>query len=145
MALEGEPLTIGMFQSTLPARGSDSTAAPRRWQPQRFNPRSPRGGATTLRHDEGGSSAVSIHAPREGERPYAEDELVPSFMFQSTLPARGSDILTAIMPAEARFQSTLPARGSDITPVTKYASSWAVSIHAPREGERHGKERQTQP
>ena len=35
-------------------------------------------------------------------------------IFQSTLPARGSDVIAvSLRPANAGFQSTLPARGSD--------------------------------
>mgnify|MGYP000345536666 CR=1 FL=1 len=57
-----------------------------------FNPRSPRGGATTS-HSNGGRHITS---------------------FQSTLPTRGSDTLTIKnCPARKLFQSTLPTRGSD--------------------------------
>ena len=57
-----------MFQSTLPTRGSDafhSTALPCYCG---FNPRSPRGGATTLIIKVTHFTKVSIHAPHEGER-----------------------------------------------------------------------------
>ena len=39
------------------------------------------------------------------------------------------------LTAPLKFQSTLPARGSDIV-APKIRSLEAVSIHAPREGER---------
>ena len=56
-----------------------------------FNPRSPRGGATT-------KTIIAIVAN----------------MFQSTLPTRGSDYMTHAKPNRAtKFQSTLPTRGSD--------------------------------
>ena len=85
----------------------------------------------------GGQTKISIHAPREGERLAAFLETIREIIFQSTLPARGSDSVTQrslfIVPI---FQSTLPARGSDTLMGeldTMYAS---ISIHAPREGER---------
>ena len=84
---------------------------------------------------------ISIHAPRKGERPSAEGALLhrgkisihaprkgerltsccSNFTlissFQSTLPARGSDMLDPDWPGwEDVFQSTLPARGSDHAP-----------------------------
>ncbi len=59
-----------MFQSTLPARGSDKCWCGSSVLGGGFNPRSPRGGATT---------------------PWGLRPLIPS-QFQSTLPARGSDL-----------------------------------------------------
>src|SRR5690606_4832211 len=111
--LDGSTSRPESFQSTLPARGSDeqregeqesqkvSIHAPRegerpcarsaRWRRWRFNPRSPRGGATSIRPESGRIRNVSIHAPREGER----------------------------RPKAAQWREVK-----------------AVSIHAPREGER---------
>ena len=102
------------FQSTLPARGSDSPAA---W-------------ANYI-------ESVSIHAPREGERHFSGGYQIQHFRaFQSTLPARGSDnFRPGIFSLEMSFQSTLPARGSDGN-VTGCRQAQCVSIHAPREGER---------
>ena len=110
----GVPIGIE-FQSTLPARGSDQRGdnSPRRLT--HFNPRSPQGGATPALW------------------PYCID----IYAFQSTLPARGSDHRAsqhsasqhrnfnprspqggATSAAKSRppmplFQSTLPTRGSD--------------------------------
>ena len=79
--------------------------------------------------------------------------------FQSTLPARGSDLRITIIPMIfLTFQSTLPARGSDngnkqsVSGVTHFNPrsprggathlcpykhyKLQISIHAPREGER---------
>ena len=58
-----------VFQSTLPARGSDKSPDPPPPQLRRFNPRSPRGGATRFLLVFKPRGDVSIHAPREGERP----------------------------------------------------------------------------
>ena len=104
---------------------------------------------------------ISIHAPRKGERPSAEGALLhrgkisihaprkgerltsccSNFTlissFQSTLPARGSDMLDPDWPGwEDVFQSTLPARGSDAINLDKFVLL-NISIHAPRKGERH--------
>ena len=38
----------------------------------------------------------------------------------------------------AKFQSTLPARGSDVKYVSGRTKKELISIHAPHEGERHG-------
>ena len=125
------------FQSTLPTRGSDAAADWALVRQPHFNPRSPRGGATWMRH------GVAAKSKR----------------FQSTLPTRGSDraLMTAILLAMA-FQSTLPTRGSDLstfmssvfrryfnprsprggaTPIYKKITiERGISIHAPHEGER---------
>ena len=148
-----------VFQSTLPARGSDamytfddkimdiSIHAPREGERRRdlfyrrpdpyFNPRSPRGGATRDCPSQWRGRGISIHAPREGERHLRGRCHRSVSLFQSTLPARGSDHGTHIHnvprlyfnPRSPRggatrscssavggivgFQSTLPARGSD--------------------------------
>ena len=61
-------LAVSQFQSTLPTRGSDIRAIPYRKGGMRFNPRSPRGGATSAHHSQKHDKSVSIHAPHEGER-----------------------------------------------------------------------------
>ena len=101
-----------------------------------FNPRSPQGGATT-------------------DTAYFHDYI---YGFQSTLPARGSDLYrnrrgrrgrnfnprspqggatlySGLSPCISTFQSTLPARGSD-THGTFILDLRYISIHAPRKGER---------
>ncbi len=79
-----------------------------------FNPRSPRGGAT--------SSGDLYHGGR---------------IFQSTLPTRGSDATAwgEVSPSVTVFQSTLPTRGSDFIQQQR-CPILAISIHAPHEGER---------
>ena len=139
MALK--PLLNVKFQSTLPARGSDPMVKNIFYVFRYFNPRSPQGGATMPYFKESLYIDISIHAPRKGERPSAEGALLhrgkisihaprkgerltsccSNFTlissFQSTLPARGSDMLDPDWPGwEDVFQSTLPARGSDHAP-----------------------------
>ena len=112
----------GIFQSTLPARGSDAAFSAAAFSDKNFNPRSPQGGATLIiadllsprgnfnpRSPQGGATidalgaisneTISIHAPRKGERPWCSRPILTSTSpFQSTLPARGSDHA----PAETR-------------------------------------------
>ena len=56
---------------------------------------------------------ISIHAPHEGERPWPSYSKLVEWIFQSTLPTRGSDKIDEIMAVGAN-----------------------ISIHAPHEGER---------
>ena len=88
-------------------------AAAVKLEPKHFNPRSPRGGATsrcnlpknankfqstlpTRGSDQKVEEAeemteISIHAPHEGERLYSDKPTQSYHVFQSTLPTRGSD------------------------------------------------------
>ena len=148
------------FQSTLPTRGSDAAGASSTSSRPRFNPRSPRGGATAQlalavlrRHvsihapHEGERHGVfvrsnkdvgvSIHAPHEGERQPMRPTRDLGNGFQSTLPTRGSDLmLVRIEVPVGTFQSTLPTRGSDLRACLDGGEALKVSIHAPHEGER---------
>ena len=112
-----------VFQSTLPARGSDIGLWSGTTAQTGFNPRSPRGGATEIadmltargvvsihapregerleyRMRNYGETEVSIHAPREGERPPTQQWNRRLRLFQSTLPARGSDMIAIIKAVE---------------------------------------------
>ena len=127
-----------LFQSTLPARGSDNAFFAQAVNGVDFNPRSPQGGATRYTNAVRLLLAISIHAPRKGERRSRLRARLPAcadfnprspqggatllvaarvsewFPFQSTLPARGSDASSpACTVMFCGFQSTLPARGSD--------------------------------
>ena len=67
------PILQAIFQSTLPTRGSDLRACMMKIAKHYFNPRSPRGGATSaLYFSLCAERCISIHAPHEGERPLAE-------------------------------------------------------------------------
>ena len=57
-----------LFQSTLPTRGSDNLYIANKSTTIYFNPRSPRGGATTNQRHMKRFYFISIHAPHEGER-----------------------------------------------------------------------------
>ena len=79
-----------------------------------FNPRSPRGGAT---RGDGCGSAPDGHfnprSPRGGATPLSFSFVIFWYIFQSTLPTRGSDV-----------------------PHFALAEAVPISIHAPHEGER---------
>ena len=111
------------FQSTLPTRGSDAAFSAAAFSDKSFNPRSPRGGATTFWDIYTLLATVSIHAPHEGERQTLLHLMAQRRLFQSTLPTRGSDSLSfAYSRTELKFQSTLPTRGSDGGKVHLYAA-----------------------
>ncbi len=104
---------MALFQSTLPAKGSDCSPLacrltrcnfnprfPRREATPNspvsiltsdFNPRFPRREATFKVYTFTTAAGISIHASREGKRPYAVAQLGVALEFQSTLPAKGSD------------------------------------------------------
>ena len=110
------------FQSTLPTRGSDASlfstfdlglyfnprsprggatsSADTTSSSARFNPRSPRGGATLINDLSEQICEVSIHAPHEGERPLNPDVRNYHRCFNPRSPRGG-----ATMPAQ-NFYST---------------------------------------
>ena len=162
---EGERQTVTdwddweiIFQSTLPARGSDSRRTQRPGTGVDFNPRSPRGGATVEFFYCFGIGVISIHAPREGERHISSLTSNLLLSFQSTLPARGSDFrylgsyrkrqdfnprsprgerLVECNAAgrQIHFNPRSPRGGATARPDFT-SKSFFISIHAPREGER---------
>ena len=67
-----------------------------------------------MRMARGRIEAISIHAPRKGERLTYGFIASPKILFQSTLPARGSDGKIYYVASLISF----------------------ISIHAPRKGER---------
>ena len=129
------PKSVFQFQSTLPARGSDIRPFWRVNTGISFNPRSPRGGATQVRFLLVGRGLVSIHAPREGERPNQSTHTTKKWRFQSTLPARGSDKRTDAMNVSISVSIHAPREGERPLGCDS-AERLGVSIHAPREGER---------
>ena len=107
-------LTPAQISIHTPRKGSDLHSVPFMHDGCNFNPRSPRGGATSRsasmssgrrisihaphegerhywRNIGGGDIAISIHAPHEGERPIGTIKNYLEVIFQSTLPTRGSD------------------------------------------------------
>ena len=148
---------MAKFQSTPPARGATArtpAGSPRRLD---FNPRPPRGGRRRVRHNDYGSRAISIHAPREGGDTGGNQVPLTYQIFQSTPPARGATPIAVTkkhFPEEFQstppargatcwrrrgtfcgqsFQSTPPARGATINRLSLFVVA-SISIHAPREG-----------
>ena len=81
------------FQSTLPTRGSDYSQTILLLVPfLYFNPRCPRGAATSIFSLRSGRlRQISIHAAHEGQRRRRQFLQLYVVLFQSTLPTRGSD------------------------------------------------------
>ena len=125
------------FQSTLPARGSDGLQTAQQARICYFNPRSPQGGATRLRMAQARIIAISIHAPRKGERRQKGGTVSETQNFNPRSPQGGATTKWKCWWLPEVFQSTLPARGSDASIAFNAAKSMVISIHAPRKGERH--------
>ena len=101
-----------------------------------FNPRSPRGGATPDQNDEWVHADVSIHAPRVGERRYVQRAIVRGKVFQSTLPAWGSDENVRRYSVQNLVSIHAPRVGERPKLLKPDKMTENVSIHAPRVGER---------
>ena len=125
-----------------------------------FNPRSPRGGATRYAIRNKATLLISIHAPHEGERPYLRPRAKTSntyfnprsprggatwprrlaensmYLFQSTLPTRGSDSAYHSIDNVVRHFNPRSPRGGATDAVTYTPQTLTISIHAPHEGER---------
>ena len=128
------------FNPRSPQGGATQAGDMRPRRKKHFNPRSPQGGATQARLHSWSGAWISIHAPRKGERHRVGYYGQRVGQFQSTLPARGSDqSARRLTHRRRRFQSTLPARGSDLRFVCRVVLALAISIHAPRKGERQRK------
>ena len=148
-------LQMGIFLSTLPARGATGRQRPD-LQRHQISIHAPREGSDLRAAPQSAPQPISIHAPREGSDRRSPPPTAASTTFLSTLPARGATHCgrkrgqngpdfyprsprgerPGRCPRPARrsaFLSTLPARGAtkDATPS---ASSNSISIHAPREG-----------
>ena len=80
------------FNPRSPRGGATATLYLGTASPSYFNPRSPRGGATNARAELLQHIIISIHAPHEGERLFCHFVSSCLFIFQSTLPTRGSDL-----------------------------------------------------
>ena len=80
---------------------------------------------------------ISIHAPREGERPWVR---IPGRKWPSDFnprsPRGGATCPILPLPKLYLFQSTLPTRGSDGNKTVVKCKEGTISIHAPHEGER---------
>ena len=148
------------FQSTLPARGSDIVNRLITPTTASFNPRSPRGGATSALRPGAVMVSFNPRSPRGGATPPDTRPSIQINRFNPRSPRGGATVGLVPGTQYTLFQSTLPARGSDcktknITRLTKgfnprsprggatinlmiTISRTSVSIHAPREGERHG-------
>ena len=126
----------GLFQSTLPTRGSDDNGRRITADHRRFNPRSPRGGATRHRPFVFALIAVSIHAPHEGERRIvAPNSCTAAMRFNPRSPRGGATGLPIHQTADPGVSIHAPHEG-ERPDQSGRAVAVCVSIHAPHEGER---------
>ena len=124
---------MGVFQSTLPARGATTKRRTKLYRGQ-FQSTLPARGATNGRPLCATVKLISIHAPRTGSDVIFTPNLcnlhpisihaprtgsdftvaldILNRIFQSTLPARGATVSCCKFRWIAKFQSTLPARGA---------------------------------
>ena len=104
-----------LFQSTLPTRGSDDAG---RWAAyghrRDFNPRSPRGGATeAIKVIKEYLQYFNPRSPRGGATPWPSYSKLVEWIFQSTLPTRGSDLLPiAAIGIDLHFNPRSPRGGA---------------------------------
>ena len=108
-------ITIAIFQSTLPTRGSDDIIAYMRKKHNVISIHAPHEGERLLPIGYLDiSPTISIHAPHEGERHYfAVDDYYVQFI-SIHAPHEGERLLApASFNVFIVFQSTLPTRGSD--------------------------------
>ena len=125
-----------IFQSTLPARGSDWHDHCHR-EPVYISIHAPRKGERLCpRNGKYFNLLISIHAPHKGERRHSTIGTIQTAQFQSTLPARGSD-RTAHLPTTGNphFNPRSPQGGATAGSLPRRQHS-RISIHAPRKGER---------
>ena len=110
--VDGKPLDVDKFQSTLPLRGATSFSAASASSRVRFQSTLPLRGATRLSSSATGKP--SNFNPRSpcGERLKSSPRAIPRMIFQSTLPLRGATMLGGAIAANYQFQSTLPLRGA---------------------------------
>ena len=145
---------MGVFQSTLPARGATTKRRTKLYRGQ-FQSTLPARGATNGRPLCATVKLISIHAPRTGSDVIFTPNLcnlhpisihaprtgsdftvaldILNRIFQSTLPARGATVSCCKFRWIAKFQSTLPARGATAFPILSTLFI-PISIHAPRTG-----------
>ena len=141
----GELRIIARFQSTLPTRGSDELGARTPRDEVNFNPRSPRGGATSCNKPSRGARCnFNPRSPRGGATPCRTGGAGGQMDFNPRSPRGGATcygrhggVLYGISihaPHEGErriyntrdnvgspFQSTLPTRGSDLVGVRVWA------------------------
>ena len=109
----------------------------KRWRMD-FNPRSPRGGATCPGASSRRGTSISIHAPHEGERLPVSRRIGYADYISIHAPHEGERHFPCLAGRLLLyvFQSTLPTRGSDDKLRCLKVTAFDISIHAPHEGER---------
>ena len=107
------------FQFTHPGRGATKTNVLTAYQLGCFNSRTPGGVRLIPASCTDSSTAVSIHAPREGCDLFAGDQRGGIYTFQFTHPGRGATGVRHLYDNEdQKFQFTHPGRGATSADLT---------------------------
>ena len=128
-----EVAKLGVFQSTLPARGATAHSGKFRGAPEDFNPRSPHGerppppATTTVEN-----AYFNPRSPH-GERQRQQGLFRAGGDFNPRSPHGERQLRRTNGGRWKPFQSTLPARGATQS-ARNTASVRRISIHAPRTG-----------
>ena len=125
---------FGRFNPRSPRGGATTALRREAIRLSGFNPRSPRGGATPAMPCDKQVLTVSIHAPHEGERLHSWPYPFCHVCFNPRSPRGGATICRAISASWARFQSTLPTRGSDKSIVAKHLIAHPFQSTLPTRG-----------
>ena len=104
-----------------------------------FNPRSPQGGATKVQRPPRRGRAVSIHAPRKGERQISPSSCIFYCGFNPRSPQGGATRGNRGKKEYAGVSIHAPRKGERRIPELDALAADNVSIHAPRKGERQRK------
>ena len=129
------PFCPWRFNPRSPRGGATFCYSPLCKAKQSFNPRSPRGGATCAPTKSGTAVDVSIHAPHEGERLSAISiDSAAASGFNPRSPRGGATCFLCRCFLRQKFQSTLPTRGSDYQSARRRVRQRRFNPRSPRGG-----------
>ena len=115
---ESLDVSVPLFQSTLPARGATAHAV-------HFRP----------------EAGISIHAPRTGSDLRSAFTVASLVIFQSTLPARGATGAIGPLLLIANYFNPRSPHGERHFNKAGIAQRYYISIHAPRTGSDHARDK----
>ena len=104
-----------------------------------FNPRTPRGGATSMEKRLRSAAGISIHAPHEGVRRRGRSDIRFQEDFNPRTPRGGATGSISASALTTYFNPRTP-RGGATCGGTGLSRKGNISIHAPHEGVRPGNE-----
>ena len=133
----GELRIIARFQSTLPTRGSDELGARTPRDEVNFNPRSPRGGATSCNKPSRGARCnFNPRSPRGGATPCRTGGAGGQMDFNPRSPRGGATDIQYKRQRRIPISIHAPHEGERLGGSKSMGKKVKISIHAPHEGER---------